>query len=221
MSSRRLLPAVGVLVLSAVVGATVVAHATTLPLTQARLTTHTVAATVPVSSCSLTSSADTYANSAFLSTGTNFGTATTLQVRSDVLGNKRTFVVFDLASCAIPAVARVLTSSLSLYLATAPTASRTYDLHRVSAGWTELGLTWSNQPATAASATASVTTGTTGGVTLPASVLADVSAFVAGTATNNGWQIKDRTEGGLSAREAQFSSREGATPPSLVIGYYP
>ena len=218
---RRLLTVLGALVLSAVVVTGVVAHATTLSLAQARLTTDTVPATVPVSSCSLTSNADTYANSALSSIGTNFGTATTLHVRADALGNKRTFVAFDIASCAIPAVARILTSSLSVYLATAPTASRTYDLHQITAGWTELGLTWSNQPATAASATASVSTGTTGGVTLAASVLSDVSAFVAGTATNNGWQIKDRTEGGLTAREGQFSSREGSTPPSLIVTYYP
>lgn len=219
MSSRRSLLVLGALVLAAVLGASVIAHATALPITQARLTTDTVAATVPVSTCSLTASADTFANGAVLSTGANFGTATTLQVRSDALGNKRTFVAFDLASCAIPAVARMLTSTLSMHLATAPTSSRTYDVHRVTAAWTQPVLTWSNQPATAVSATASFATGTSGGVNRTSSVLADVSAIVAGS-SNNGWLIKDRTEGGLGA-ESQFSSREGATAPSLVVGYYP
>ena len=199
-----------------------VAYATTLPTTPTRLTSGTVAAVVPVSTCSLTSSADTYANGALLSTGTNFGGATTLQVRSDTLGNKRTFVAFDLASCAIPGLARVLTSSLSLYLATTPTSSRTYELHRVTAGWTQSGLTWSNQPATTGTATASFGTGSTGGVTLSMNVLTDVSAFVAGGATNNGWRIKDQTEGDLlAAGEGRFSSREGSTPPALVVTYYP
>ncbi len=220
MSRRRSLLAIVALFLCAGVGAHVIGHATTLPTAQARLTTATVAATVPISTCTLTASADTFADSAALSTGTNFGGATTLQVRSDALGNKRAFVAFDVAGCAIPSIARVLTGGLSLYLATAPTASRTYDVHRVSAGWTQSGLTWSNQPTTAASATASIATGTSGGVTFTSDVLADVSAFVAGSATNNGWRIKDRTESSLVAREGQFSSREGSTPPALTVTYY-
>jgi len=131
-------------------------------------------------------------------------------------------VRFDLASCAIPSAARVLTGSLGLTLATAPSASRTYDVHRVTAGWTQLALTWSNQPTTAGSASTSLSTGTTSGVSLAVSVLADVSAFVAGGATNNGWRIKDRTEGNLvAAGEGRFGSREGPTPPTLIVTYYP
>lgn len=221
MNRRRWFPALGALVLCFGVGGSAIAYAATLSTTQARLTAATVPATVPVATCSLTSNADTYANGAALSTGTNFGGAATLQVRSDVLGNKRAFVSFALGGCAIPSVARVLTSSLSMYLATAPTSSRTYDLHRVTASWTELGLTSSNQPATAGTATASFATGTTGGVTLSSNVLADVSAFVAGSATNNGWRLIDQTEGALVGTEGQFHSRENANDPALVITYYP
>ena len=97
----------------------------------------------------------------FLSTGdsyvvqnqgdTNYGTETTMEVRSyDALfgaQNRRSFVEFDLSS--ISSAATILSATTRLYLATAPAGSRYYDLHRVTASWTETGITWNNQPAAA------------------------------------------------------------------------
>ncbi len=93
----------------------------------------------------------------------------------------------------------------------------------MSASWTETGITWTNQPAVAASATSSVVTGTTSNVTLTWAVTADVQAYVDGTA-NNGWRIKDLTENSSTARTGQFRSAEYGTAsqrPILEITYYP
>lgn len=204
-----------------------VAFAASLALTPKALAVFTSASSVPISTCTLTAAADTYADQG--SSGSNFGTATTLHVRSAVTlvvlqDNKRSFAQFDLSSCSIPTSARVLTAKMSLFLSTAPSASRTYQVHRVTQAWGETTLEWGNQPTTAGTATASATTGTTSNVTLEWDVLADASGFVAGTTTNQGWRILDSVEGSGTAREGRFNAREHATAsqrPSLAITYYP
>jgi hypothetical protein len=207
-----------------------VGFAAGLSITPQALTIFTSADTVPVATCTPAAAADTYAHED--SSGTNFGTATTLQVRSGVRrvllltfpDNKRSFVRFDLASCSIPSSARVVSAQLNLFLPTAPSSSRTYQAHRVTQAWTETTLDWDNQPTVAVSATASAATGTTGNVTIGWDVRADIQTFVAGTATNSGWRVKDLTEAADPALEGRFDSREHATPsqrPSLVVTYYP
>jgi hypothetical protein len=222
---RRLLALAGA---AAVLGSGV-AFAASLTVTSSDLTTYTMATTVPVSSCTVTSMGDTYADQATLSAGSNFGGATTMSVESSATlalapTNKRSFVTFDLSSCSIPSTAQVLSAALNLYLATAPSASRTYHATRVTASWSETTLTWNNQPGVAGSVTASVATGTTSGVTLSWTVLSDVQAFVGGSATNNGWRISDQSESSTTTRRGTFATREiGATNqrPSLTITYYP
>ena len=74
----------------------------------------------------------------------------------------------------------------------------------------------------AATATASVPTGTTNGVTLQWNVTADVAAFLAGTAPNDGWVVKDVNEG--TGSEFRFASRETGTVasrPQLAITFAP
>lgn len=197
-----------------VVGGT--ALAASLGVTTQRLTSYSAASSVPASSCTLTANADSYVDA--LSGNSNFGTDTSVSVKNNKA--KRTFVLFDVASC-VPAGAQVLTASLSLFLWSAP-SSRTYDVYRVTAAWTETGITWNNQPSAAATATASVATGATDGVTLSWDVQADVAAFASGTA-NDGWRIRDRTETG-GGTEGQFRSREWGTAaerPTLSISFYP
>ncbi len=202
-----------------------IGFASALAITPKALTVHTAASSVPISMCTLTSAADTYADQG--SAGSNFGTATTLQVRSGttlvlLADNKRAFLRFDLASCSIPSTARVVSGRMRLFMSTAPSATRTYQARRVTASWAETTLDWNNQPAVAATPTATVVTGTTSNVTLEWDVLADVSSFVAGTATNNGWRIADSVESNTG--DSQFRSREHGTTsqrPSLVVTYYP
>jgi hypothetical protein len=196
-----------------------------LGVTSTSVTVYTAASSIPPTVCTLSAAdADSYVSSG--STSSNFGTATSLNVQaSGVLGSDmRTFVQFSLAPCSIPANALITAAALDLYLYAAPGADRTYDAHRVTASWTETGITWSNQPGTAASATASVSTGTTDNVTQTWDVMSDVQAFVDGTA-NNGWRIRDQNENPLLGTQlGQFRSAEHGTAsqrPTLEITYYP
>jgi hypothetical protein len=218
---------VAVLALSTIAAGSV-AFAASLGVTSNDLTTYTVATTVPISTCTLTSVADTYGDQALLQAGSNFGGATTMSVESSqVLGlgtNKRSFVRFNLASCSIPAAANVVSGSLRLFLSTAPGATRTYQAFRATASWVETSLTWNNQPGVAGAATATTSTGTTSGVTLSWDVVSDVRSFVSGSVTNNGWRVNDSAESSAPARTGTFATREAGTAsqrPSLVITYYP
>ena len=197
-----------------------VAAAAGLALSPARLTVHSAAVTVPTSTCALRAEADTYADETLLLS--NFGTATNLAVRAQLLGNRRSYLRFDLSACGLASSAEVKSAALTLYLSAAPTASRTYNVYRLTATWTETALNWSNAPASAPAATASAATGTASGVTRSWDVGADVSTFVAGTATNHGWLLRDATEGGLSAVGATFGSDERVSAserPLLTITY--
>jgi hypothetical protein len=200
-----------------------VALAATLAVTSSTLTVSTGASSISVTTCSLNAAPnDTYASQSAPSS--NFGTATTLNVRSSLTQNMRAFVQFDLAPCSIPANALVTGASLKLFLNSAPSASRTYDAHRVTSTWAEGTLTWANQPTVAAPATSSVATGTTSNVTLTWMVTSDVQAFLDGTASNFGWRIKDQTEDSATARTAQLRSAEFGTVsqrPILDLSYYP
>lgn len=166
----------------------------------------------------------------------NKGTGTTLQVRSRSLQNNRAFLRFDLTKCvpAIAASATVHKATLGLNLATAPTASRTYNINRVTGPcpesattcWTETGLTWNNQPTVASSATSTLAlTSSSAGKNYAFDVTADVAAMLAGTASNYGWRIADSAEGNATAITAIFKSKEAtsnaAGPPQLVISYSP
>lgn len=203
------------------------ALAATLGVVSERLTSWSAASTVPVSTCTLTASGDSYVNQETLSQGTNYGSATSVQVESSqtlalLATNKRGFVRFNLSSCSIPAAASVRSAKLRVFLFSAPSASRTWNVSRVTGSWTEAGITWSNQPAATASTT--VTTGTTSNVTLEATVTSDVSAFVSGSATDHGWRFSDATESSSTAQTGQFRSREHGTAserPTLVVTYYP
>lgn len=200
-----------------------VALAAALGVSSAGLAVETYASSIAPTTCSLAAAdADSYVNQS--SASTNYGTATTLDVRSaSGSGNRRSLVRFPLAACSIPANALVTSASLRLFMFSAPTASRTYNAHRVTGAWTEAGVTWSNQPATAASATASIATGTTSNVTLTWNVTTDVQAYVDGT-SNLGWRIADGTESSSTARLGQFRSAEHGTAsqrPILDLTYYP
>ena len=211
-----------VLVAVVLVAATTgVAAAAALDLSSSALTTHSSPVTIGPTTCTPAAEADGHVSE--LLPLSNFGASTTLDVRSLLLDNARAFVQFDLGSCAIPAGALVTAASLELRLLTAPSASRTHDVHRVTAAWTESGVAWSNQPGVAGTATASAATGTAPDVTLTWDVTADVQALVAGTA-NHGWRLSDRTESSATSEAAQYGSREHGTSgsrPTLSITYFP
>jgi hypothetical protein len=198
------------------------AFAAGLGVVAERLTSFESTTSVPVSTCAVEPVADTYADG--LGVLLNFGTSTDLLVRSALTGDARTFVRFDLSACSIESSTEVKTARLDLHLASAPPASRTHELHRVTASWGETALTWLGQPAVAAAVTSSTATGTANGATISWNVLADVQAFVSGAQTNHGWRIKDFAEGSVPAQAATFGARERASAsqrPLLAITYYP
>lgn len=172
---------------------------------------------------------------------TNYGTQTTDNVASGSAANRRLYVRFDLTACspAIPATSTIESAFLRLYASALPTTCRTVDIFRATAAWAEGTLTWNNQPfGTAinnpASATATDTfqagtpagcaNRTTGTYLTGASVTTDVAAFVAGSATNNGWMLRDDVEGAATTVTITVSGKELGTVaqvPQLVVVYAP
>jgi hypothetical protein len=196
-------------------------------VTSARLTTWRAATTVPITTCTLTASADSYV---MQDDDSNFGSAPQLDVQSHQTTlliittnrNRRAFVKFDLSSCSIPSNAEVETATLRVFLSSAPSQSRTWNIDRVTGGWTEDAITWSSQPA--ATGSTSVTTGTTSNVALQATVTSDVAEFVSGAQTNDGWRFSDSVENSSTQRLGEMAARESGTEsqrPTLIIDYYP
>jgi hypothetical protein len=161
---------------------------------------------------------------------------TTLQIQSRASRNNRTFIRFDLTKCVpIIAAATVQKATLRLNLAGAPTASRTYNINRVTGPcseaattcWTENGLTWNNQPAVAGTVTSTLalTSSSATNQYYTFDVTPDVAAMVAGTASNYGWRIADSVEGAATSVIVTFKAKNAtsnaAGAPQLVIAYTP
>jgi hypothetical protein len=169
----------------------------------------------------------------------NFGTNTTITVWSGSGVNRRIYLRFDLSVCspAIPATAIVRVATLRLYVTAMSAACRTLNLYPVTAAWTELAITWNNQPfGTAlnnpptASRTGSFAVGTpvgcqnrtTGTYIAGGTVTSDVASWVSGGSTNFGWMIRDDVENSGTTRTETFSSKQLGTiaqAPQLVVTY--
>jgi hypothetical protein len=196
------------------------------------------AASLPVSSSSLTVATRTYgsARTCTLSAaadsyvarelaGSNFGTATSLQVSSDSIATRRLFVRFNLTACSpsIPTDAIVQSAKVRLTVSAIAAATRTYELRATSASWVETSITWSNQAAVSSTvtSTASVALGTVAGTVVEWTATSDVQAFATGATTNTGWRIGDASEGGLGT-PLLFGSREASSgTPQLTVTYLP
>jgi hypothetical protein len=170
---------------------------------------------------------------------TNFGTSTTNNVASAASANRRLYVFFDLAQCnpAIPSSAIVRLATLRMYVGGLAASCRTIDVFRVTATWSEAGITWNNQPFGTAinnpasgSASDTFTAGTpagcqnltTGTYLVGANPTGDVAAFVAGSATNFGWMLRDDVEGAATAFTETLSAKNLGTlaqAPQLIVTY--
>ena len=224
------------LMLGTALGATAtIGNAATLNLSSQQLTpTRTCVVTATPSGT--TSVIDASVRQATAST--NYGTSTTNDVASATSSNRRLYIKFDLSGC-VPTIATgatVRVATLRMYMSALPAACRTLDLFRVAATWSESLLTWTNQPFGTAlnnpatsSRTDSFDVGTptgcqnrSAGYVSGADVTTDVAAFVAGSATNNGWMIRDDTESSTTARTTTFSAKNLGTlaqAPQLVVTY--
>lgn len=213
-----------------------IGSAASLPLTSAALT--------PYRTCILSATpttttvvADTEVRQA--NATTNYGTLTTMTVTSSGTANRRIYIRFDLSTCvpAIPVTATVRVATMRLWMTAQPAACRTLDIFPATSAWVETTINWNNQPfgttlnnPPTASRTDSFDVGSpvgcanrvTGAYIVGANLTADVAAFVAGTATNRGWMIRDDVEGSATARTVTFSTKQLGTitqVPQLIVTY--
>ncbi len=144
------------------------------------------------------SSADAHVRSTSVST--NFGTATTLRLRTAPSEVYRGYLRFTVAGLTqAPTNARV-----RLYVTDASPIGGS--IYTVSDSWTETGITWSNAPPISGTALSSA-----GPVTPGTWIELDVSAAVTGNGT---YSFGMQTSSGDSVL---FSTREGVNPPQLVV----
>jgi hypothetical protein len=156
----------------------------------------------------VTASLDSWIDEAVPSS--NFGTDTRLQVQTKSAGNQRALVTFVLpagSGCS------VTNATLRLFLETSE-GVRTLEAYRLASSWTESGVTWSNQPGTTGTAATASST-TTPNTWIEWTVTSQVAAMYSGS--NNGFLVKDATEGAASRVRQKFTSREGTNQPQLVV----
>lgn len=176
----------------------------------------------PPTTCTLLAAADAYLGED--TPATAHGTEATLEVSAQTGTRRRGLIRFDLDACspAIPPDAIVRSASLRLTVDLAVlTGSRTYEISRVGATWSEATVAWDGQPAVAGpTASLAVAAGTLPGSVLEWIVVADVQDFVTGAGANDGWRVSDASEGALQVGQLRLHSREAATGvPTLVITY--
>lgn len=142
----------------------------------------------------------------------NFGTSpTNFGVRSSSSGDARSFVRFSLP--AVPAGCTVTAATLRLYTSAGVTG-RTLHAFRVSAIWTETGITWSYQPGTSGGA-ATAASKASGWVTW--SVTSMVQAMYSGA--NYGFQVRDSVENSATTRDQTMHPRENTYDPELLVTF--
>src|SRR6185436_564422 len=147
---------------------------------------------------------------------TTNGSAATMNSQSRNNRNRRSYVSFDLTTCApsVPSSAIVTGATLRLWVTAVPAGTcRIEDVFAVTSAWTQSAITWNNQPfGTAINSPASgaradsITIGSGAGCTIgsaaqyvPWNVTTNVASFVSGGATNFGWMIRDDAEGANGA----------------------
>jgi hypothetical protein len=141
----------------------------------------------------------------------NYGSDSVLKVDSKSGANARAVVRFALPQ--VPAGCKVTDARLRLY-ASSFKPGRTLEALRVAGGWTEGGVTWASQPATAGAAAA---TGSRSG-TVEWSVTSQVRDMYSGA--NHGFLLRDSAEDG-GGLDQNFHSREKGNdnPPVLVVTF--
>jgi hypothetical protein len=167
---------------------------------------------------------------------TGYGSNVHIEIETHTTTNIRTYIEFVVTTCAPkpPSTATVLGATLRLYATTLPATCRNEDIFPVTSSWTEAGITWNNQPFgttlnnPASGYTAQMQVGTTCttnkavGYVTGWAVTSDVQKFVAGSATNYGWMIRDDVEGSATAYTTIYEAKDGNSAtedPQLVISW--
>ena len=214
-----------------------VGYASSLPVSSKNLTVY-MTCTLSGTTGASASEQDSYVDENAPTT-TN-GSAVTMNSQSRNNRNRRSYVSFDLTTCApsVPSSAIVTGATLRLWATAIPAATcRTEDVFAVTSAWTQSAITWNNQPFGTAinspasgTRTDSITVGSGAGCTIgsaaqyvPWNVTTNVANFVSGGATNFGWMIRDDAEGanGLGFAVTFSTSDAGSVPqaPQLVVTY--
>jgi len=134
-----------------------------------------------------------------------------LSVISGVENHRIIIAHSDLSS--IPSGVTIDSATLYLYMWFVE-GNRTLGIHRVTASWTETGVTWNNQPGYDSTPTSSTSTGTTFDVWRTWDVTSDVQAFIDGT-SNYGWLIKDNVESEADMKYSFYRNSEYIDDPTL------
>jgi len=172
--------------------------------------------TLTKSSCTLSgtsSTTDTYVDQT--STGTSFGSNSTMFVGAGSGQQLWTFIRFNLSSCAIPATGGADSATLTLPVKSNPNSTRTVTVTPVLSNWSGT-LTWNQAQSLSygsATTTFQVTTATT---TASATVTLDVDQLIRNGSANFGWRLRDN---GASQDQIEFRSSENSPRPQLVINY--
>jgi hypothetical protein len=139
---------------------------------------------------------------------TNYGTDANVRVRSATGNNRRTLVSFSLPS--ISPGCSVTGATLRLFHSTSQ-GTRTLEVFRAAAAWTETGVNWNNQPA----GTGTAVTGANGAGWRDFTVTQHVLDLYA--SGNFGFLVRDSVEGSATDEEQTIHSREGTNDPQLVL----
>jgi predicted outer membrane repeat protein len=142
----------------------------------------------------------------------NFGTDSTLKVKSQLGYNSRALVRFPLP--ALPAGCTSVASATLRLDAASAKEGHTLDALRVASAWTEAGVTWDNQPAT------------TGGAASTPSAQGPLEWAVREhlldmyTSGNHGFLIRDADENGVGDEQSLHSrDKVNDGPPELVLAF--
>jgi hypothetical protein len=158
-----------------------------------------------------TAVADTWIDQS--SSSSNKGSDSILKVMSKSGANLRVLVRFNLPS--VPTGCVLDRATLRMYAGAASSSQRTLEAFRADTPWTESSVTWANQPAMSGSAAT-----TTSGTGYREWGVAIIVQNMYSSGSNNGFLIKDATEG--QDAEQQFYAREkGENPPQLVLTFRP
>ena len=203
-----------------VLALTGIASAAALTVDANTMTLVRIPGPVPPKTCTVAAIADAHVDEAL--PDANAGTAASLDVAAGP-ADRRAFVRFDLASCAIPSTAELRSAALRMVLAGAPAEDRSWKVRRLTGAWTEAGVTWNTAPSLAAASTDAVSTGAVAGAALTWNVAADVADVVSGAATDHGWTIADADEAPAIPAAGSLASREDADAaerPVLTVTWF-
>ena len=143
----------------------------------------------------------------------NKGTDSNLKVQAKgPTDNFRAVVRFPIPA-SIPAGCVLESASLQIFASSAA-SNRTLQAIRVNGTWTENGVTWGNQPAT--TGTAATASSGTGYVVW--NVTGQIQVIYTGGA-NNGFLIRDASEGGGGSEQVFYSREAGQNPPQLILRF--